>query len=251
MNGNVTVNQSKPYRALKSTSLSALIVENIEQRIMSGDLKTGERLPPERELAELYSVSRTAVREAMRALMEKGLVEILVGRGTFVVDSTSKVLRNSLSLVLRVEQKNRIANIVEIREMLEPEIAARAAQKAMPEHIAKMEAAIVRMDESIDDIDAFIVADQEFHQALAEATQNELIPTLIGPFMDLLQEQRWRVGLAVGGTARGQEHHKRIFRMVVDKDPEGAFQAMQMHLKQVRDDIGSLSHDDEYGLLQK
>jgi GntR family transcriptional repressor for pyruvate dehydrogenase complex len=251
MNGNVTVNQSKPYRALKSTSLSALIVENIEQRIMSGDLKTGERLPPERELAELYSVSRTAVREAMRALMEKGLVEILVGRGTFVVDSTSKVLRNSLSLVLRVEQKNRIANIVEIREMLEPEIAARAAQKATPEHIAKMEASIVRMDESIDDIDAFIVADQEFHQALAEATQNELIPTLIGPFMDLLQEQRWRVGLAVGGTARGQEHHKRILRMVVDKDPEGAFKAMKMHLKQVRDDIASLSQDDEYGLLQE
>lgn len=233
--------QSKKYSAVKSTSLSALIVKDIEARILRGELKTGDQLPPERELGELFGVSRTAVREATRALMEKGLVEIQVGRGTFVVDSTSKALRNSLSRVLQVGHKNHIANVVEIREMLEPGIAARAAQQATAQHIARMETAIRKMDENIENINAFIVADFEFHQAMAEATQNELIPTLIGPFIELLQEQRRQVGIVPGGPERGQIHHKSILQMIANRDSEGAFQAMKAHLKQVRDDIASAS----------
>ncbi len=234
---------SKSYQSIKSTRLSALIVEEIESRIFRGDLKPGDQLPPERELGELFGVSRTAVREATRALMEKGLVEVQVGRGTFVVDSTSKALRDSLDLVLRVGQKDRIANVVEIREMLEPEIAARAAQQATVDNIAKMQSAVEKMDASLEEIDAFIAADLEFHQALAEATQNELMPTLIGPFIDLLQEQRRRVGLIEGGPERGQYHHKFILAMIINRDSDGAFRAMQAHLKQVRDDVASTSSD--------
>lgn len=222
------------YQPIQSERLYERIVNQIERRIVAGDLKVGDQLPTERELAEQFAVSRTAVREAVKALQEKGLVEIRLGRGTFVTKGASGAVRHSLGLLLKVEHD--FASLAEVREILEPEIAALAATRITEENIAAMTEAVEIMDTALDDAEVFVEADLDFHLALAEATQNPLIPSLMDSIIDLLREQRKRTGSVKGGLARGQYHHKIILDAVVRRDPQAARQAMQNHLQQVRED---------------
>ena len=222
------------YQPIQSERLYEQIVYQIERRIVAGDLKVGDQLPAERELADQFAVSRTAVREAIKALREKGLVEIRLGRGTFVTRGATGAVRHSLGLLLKNE--NGFVNLAEVREILEPEIAALAATRVTEENIAAMAEAVAIMETALNNVDVFVEADLDFHLALAEATQNPIIPTLMDSIIDLLREQRKRTGNVEGGLARGQYHHKRILEAVIQHDPLAARQAMQDHLLQVRED---------------
>lgn len=230
------------YKHLQASRLYEQIISQIEANIEDGTLSAGDKLPPERELSEQFGVSRTVVREAVKALREKGLVRIYPGKGTFITDNTSEVMRESIGLMVKIDQDKGLANLMQIRAMLEPEIAALAAQMATPEDISEMEQAIQAMDEALDDADAFVEADQQFHHSLAQATQNELILRLINPIVELLREQRIRIfDAGTGGPQRGQQHHKRIFSAIVDRASDAARQAMIDHLEQVRADSDALS----------
>lgn len=224
------------YLPIQSERLYERIVSQIEQRIESGELQVGDQLPPERELAEQFAVSRTAVREAVKALRQKGLLEIRPGRGTFVTNGTSDTVRNSLGMLMKIGATKGSGNLVEVREILEPEIAALAATRITEEYIAAMQEAVKTMDTALDNVDVFVEADLDFHLALAEATQNPIIPILMDSIIDLLREQRKRTGLTKGGLQRGQSHHKKILDAVMHHKPEAARQAMHNHLKQVRKD---------------
>ncbi len=224
------------YKAIQTERLYEQIVQQIEQRFMSGELKVGDRLPPERELADQFGVSRTAVREAVKALRQKGLVEVLPGRGTFITNSASEVVRHSLGLLMKMAGSDGSLDLVEVREIIEPEIAALSAIRANGDHILIMREAIANMDAALQDPDKFIEADLDFHLELAEATQNVLIPTLIDSIVDLLREQRARIFRVAGGPQRGQVHHKRILDAIIQHDPAAAREAMRAHLQQVRED---------------
>jgi GntR family transcriptional regulator, transcriptional repressor for pyruvate dehydrogenase complex len=128
---------------------------------------------------------------------------------------------------------------VEVREILEPEIAALAATRADQDDLAAMREAIAVMDAARRDSDAFIEADLDFHLVLAEAAGNPLILTLIDSIVGLLREQRSRIFLVEGGPERGQYHHKRVMEAVEHRDPIGAREAMKAHLRQVREDSRS------------
>ena len=229
------------YQPIQSERLYERIVEQIERRIVAGELEVGDQLPAERELAEQFVVSRTAVREAIKTLREKGLVEIRLGRGTFVTNGATGAVRHSLGLLLKNE--NGFANLVEVREILEPEIAALAATRVLDEHIASMTEAVDVMETALDNENIFVEADLDFHLALAEATQNPIIPALMDSIIELLREQRKRTGSVEGGLARGQHHHKKILEAVIHKDAQAARQAMQAHLKQVREDSNVSTED--------
>lgn len=228
------VNPILMYQPIQSERLYERIVNQIEHRIAVGDLKVGDQLPTELELAKQFAVSRTAVREAVKALREKGLVEIRLGRGTFVTQGAEGAVRHSLGLLLKTEKG--LAHLAEVREILEPEIAALAATRISTENIAAMTEAIQTMDTALDNADVFAEADLDFHLALAEATQNPLIPSLMDSIIDLLREERKRTGAVEGGLARGQSHHKKILAAVICRDPGSARQAMRDHLQQVRED---------------
>lgn len=227
------------YEPIQTERLYKQIVEQIERRIAAGDLRVGDRLPPEPELAQQFGVSRTAVREAVKALCEKGLLEIRPGRGTFVINERPDVMRHTLSLLTKLDPIEGARSLVEVREILEPAIAALAAMRITDEYIAIMQEAVAKMDTALDDVDAFVEADLDFHLALAEATQNLIIPALIDTIIDLLREQRRNTGLVNGGLKRGQFHHKKILDAVIHRDPDAARIAMQRHLEQVREDSGA------------
>lgn len=224
------------YKTLQTSRLYEQIVEQIENSVLAGILKPGDQLPAERELANQFGVSRTAVREAVKALREKGLVEAYPGRGTFITNGTSQAVRQSFGLMLKMGGAESTLQLVEVREILEPEIAALAATRAQDRHIAGMSEAVATMEAAMNNPEGFIEADLDFHLLLAEATENPFVPVLIDSIVGLLREQRKRISLAPDGLAHGQARHRDILAAIERHDPDGAREAMRAHLRQVRDD---------------
>ena len=229
------------YSPIQSERLYERIASQIEQRIAAGELKPGDQLPSENELAKQFAVSRTAVREAIKALREQRMVEVRPGKGTFITKGVPDAMRHSLGLLMKFGPPNGSANLVEVREIFEPEIAALAATRITDEYINAMREAVESMDTALDDVDRFVEADLDFHLALAEATQNPIIPLLVDSIIDLLREERKRSGLVEGGLRRGQLHHKRILEAVIRGDAPAARKSMQDHLEQVRKDSKALT----------
>jgi GntR family transcriptional regulator, transcriptional repressor for pyruvate dehydrogenase complex len=232
---------AKPmYRAVKTSRLFEQIVQQVEESILSGQLKPGDQLPAERDLAQRFGVSRTAVREAVKALREKGLVEAYSGRGTFVTNGTSQAIRQSLDLMIRINQQEGSANLAELRQVLEPEIAGLAALRIEEQLLSTMREAVAVMERNLHDPGAYVEADLDFHLALAEAVGNPLILSLLDSIVGLLREQRSRIFEVDGGPERGQFHHKRILAAIERREPEAAREAMRAHLQQVLQDSSSL-----------
>jgi DNA-binding FadR family transcriptional regulator len=126
--------------------------------------------------------------------------------------------------------------LTEVREMMEPEIAALAAERADGEDLAAMRESFEVMEGAKKDPDAFIEADLDFHLALAEAAANPIILSLIDSIVGLLREQRMGIFQVEGGPERGQYHHKKILDAVEHRDAAGAREAMKAHMRQVRED---------------
>src|SRR5579864_4045159 len=138
--------------------------------------------------------------------------------------------------MVKIGQADGATQLVEVREILEPEIAALAAERAEEQHLAALREAVAIMDASLEDADAYIEADLDFHLALAEAAGNPIVLSLIDSIVGLLREQRLRTFHVKGGPERGQQHHKRILEAVELRDPQAARAAMHAHLQQVRED---------------
>lgn len=224
------------YKVVRTSRLYEQIVQQIEESVLNGKLKPGDQLPAERELAQQLGVSRTAVREAVKALREKGLVEAYSGRGTFVTDGTTQAARQSFDLMVKIGQQEGAPHLAELRLILEPGIAALAAVRVTEDDLAAMCEAVAVMDRAQDDPEAYIEADLDFHLALAETAANPLILSLIDSIVGLLREQRIKIFNVEGGPQRGQVHHKRILEAVERRDAEMARSAMRAHLEQVRED---------------
>ncbi len=224
------------YRTVKASRLYEQIVRQVEESIFEGRLKPGDQLPAERDLAQRFGVSRTAVREAVKALREKGLVEAYSGRGTFVTRPSAQAIRQSLDLMIRISQQEGSVHLAGLRQVLEPEIAALAASRIEEQLLSTMREAVAAMDRSLHDPEAYVEADLDFHLALAEAAGNPLILSLLDSIVGLLREQRSRIFKVDGGPERGQFHHKRILAAIERRDSVGARDAMRAHLEQVRED---------------
>lgn len=224
------------YESVHNLRLYEQIVKQITNLIREGTLNPGDQLPAERELAQQFGVSRTAVREAVKALRQKGLVAIHPGRGTYITDvfdTATGVVRDSLEMMVQTGLNTGLDDLLQVRLLLEPGIAALAAEKATEKEIETMQQLILKMDLAIHDQEAFVEADLEFHLQLAKASRNSLIPILIDPVIDLLREQRMRIFEVRGGAERGQFHHRKIFEAVKHRNPEAARLAMAAHLDQV------------------
>lgn len=241
-NGMLDSSTDKPvYRTVKTSRLYEQIVQQVEDSILKGQLKPGDQLPAERDLAQRFGVSRTAVREAVKILSEKGLVEAYSGRGTFVTNGSSQAIRQSLDLMIRINRQEGSANLAELRLVLEPGIAGLAAVRIEEPLMSTMREAVAVMERNLHDPDAYVEADLDFHLALAEAAGNPLILSLLDAIVVLLREERARIFNVDGGPERGQFHHKRILAAVEQHDAERSREAMRAHLNQVISDSSSLT----------
>jgi len=215
--------------------LSEQVASYIEGLVDSGQLQPGDRLPPERDLAETLHVGRGVIREAVKVLGTRGLVVVRPGLGTFVAEMGSDYITQHLGRFFRLSNQS-LSDLNELRQIIEVEIATLAASRAQPEEIAEMAAAIRKMDESGDSARNYVEADQAFHYALARGSHNELFPLLLEALSDYLEASRLMIFGVPGAPQRGQAWHRRIYQAIEQHDRSDARQAMREHVKQVAED---------------
>jgi GntR family transcriptional repressor for pyruvate dehydrogenase complex len=220
----------------RESTLSSRVARQMETMITANRLRPGDRLPPERELARQFGVSRTVVREAVSALTARSLLEVVPGSGTVIRSPSAQSVTQAMSLFLRAGQPQPdYAKVSEVRRVLEVEIAGLAAERRTEEDLRRMEATLREMAESVRTRDDFARVDIAFHSALAQATQNELFGLLLDSVADIMVQVR-HLGFAVpGATERTLRHHRAIFAQVERSDWEGARQAMREHLAEAED----------------
>jgi GntR family transcriptional regulator, transcriptional repressor for pyruvate dehydrogenase complex len=236
-----------PFDRLARIRLSEQLASRIESLILGSQLMPEDKLPSERELGEQFGVSRTAVREALKLLEERGLVEVRSGRGAFVVQPGLDSLTSALRVALQ-RQHCTLGHLDEARRCLEAYIAGLAARNALPADIARMEAAVEAMEENLERAQAFVEADFEFHAAVAAATQNPLLGILTYPLTVLTQKTRPIAFSALPASMRN-EHHKRLLERIRSRDILGAEQAVLQILDEWKQAVKSAGMERDPDLL--
>lgn len=211
------------------------VVQQIQGMILNGELKPRDRLPTESELATKFGVSRTVVREAVKALKEKELIQVVQGRGTFVTSPSANTVTGSFSLFLRMEHPSP-QELLEARRLLEIEIAGLAAERAQPENLEKLGEYLVKMEQSMGTPPEFVLPDRNFHRELAKAAHNVVLQTVIEPLLVFFGDTLEMVVHVPGSLQRAMEHHHCIYEKIKARDRAGAREAMSQHLEQVRQD---------------
>jgi len=214
---------------IKSTRIYEEIVRQIKTMIAEGRLKSGDQLPPERDLAEKFLVSRTSVREALRALESVGLIEIRPGEGTFVREISVEALVEPLALVL-LSQRAMIEELFEARRMLEPVIAGLAARRATKDEVQEMERILEAQAKEISGGNTGLAQDAAFHVAIGTAAHNRAITRIVHAVMDLLAQSREEAIGTPGRPTRSHEDHRRILAAIRAGDASGAERAMLDHV---------------------
>jgi GntR family transcriptional repressor for pyruvate dehydrogenase complex len=217
-------------------ALSFRAAKQIERLVASGQLKEGDRLPPERDLAEYLGVSRTVVREAIKLLKATGIVRAHVGVGTFVAKPSLDILGAPLSFFVGGDSKS-VEDLHQVREILEPAIAALAAQNATMDNVKALERAMDEMTESVSNPGRYVLADHTFHSTLAEATQNSVLQLLLHSVVELMHEARWLSLQSPGAAERANRFHRAVLEAVKRGDSAAARQEMVEHLAQARAEI--------------
>lgn len=212
------------------------IVDQIQAQVQSGQLSPGDRLPPERELAEQFGVSRTAVREAIKSLAEKGLVTVEVGRGTFVRALTSEHVVEAMSLLLG-DERGTLAALQVARELLEIPIARLAATHRTLGQIERLTQLLREMESTQHDPQRFIFADTDFHIELARATGNPVLEVLSQTIVALMRNQRILLTEFEQELPAALVSHRAILRAVTAQNARAAGVAMQEHLEHVSEVI--------------
>jgi GntR family transcriptional repressor for pyruvate dehydrogenase complex len=211
--------------------LSDKVAEMMLETILSNRLSVGDRLPSERELGEQFGVSRTVVREAVRALVAKGVIEVRSGSGLRVAAVDADSVRESMSLFLRGGDID-FEKVHEVRSLLEVHLAGLAAERATPEDMASLGEIHAQMVSEASDVESAARDDLEFHRRIALATHNELFLVLMDSIGSALIDIR-RSNLGSGSTPMTLSQHQAILDAIAAGDPAAARVAMAAHLEGV------------------
>lgn len=210
----------------REQTLTERAQQQFEELIVSGRLKAGDRLPSESQMGEMLGVSRTVVREAVRLLSARGLVEARSGSGVYVRELNSGMIRDPIDLLLRC-RAIRSEDIVEVRALIEVHLAGLAAQRASSGDIASMEASIAKLHNPRLSPPEYAEIDVEFHAGLALAAGNPLFG-ILSQSINAVMVDRIRFTFERNRRAREDtiQEHSRILDRVKARDPEGARKAM-------------------------
>jgi GntR family transcriptional regulator, transcriptional repressor for pyruvate dehydrogenase complex len=218
--------------AVRKKRLFEDVARQVQALIVDGALKPGDLLPPERQLAERFGVSRNSVRDAIRVLELTGLVVARHGEGNVVADvSTETLLAPIAQLLLR--KRELVAELLDVRKLLEPGLAARAAVHASDEQIATMENILSRQRAKALRGESTVEEDSEFHYVIALAARNGVVVKLLDMLMDLLRETRSRSLQVEGRLARSLAGHRRVLEAIKGRDPAAAERAVRRHLEEI------------------
>ncbi len=208
------------------------IVDQIRGLIKGGRLKHGDRLPPERELAEIFQVSRNSVREAIRSLEEKGIVTSRPGAGTYVTLGDEDYVVDQFASAIGRE-RDKLSEIFEFRRLVEPHIAYLAAQNAVATDLAELEDLLQKQAEEVNDRGRTVELDQSFHLALARASKSTILLRIVETLNDILEETRAE---SLQGEARSLgslQGHRTVLEAIKQRNSGLARRSMNDHLKDI------------------
>ena len=223
------------FDPLKKVTICDMVVQNIIEKIKSGELKVGDRLPSERELAESLQVSRISVREGIKILSSMGFLDVRVGDGTFVrkidVSKAMEPLTHSLYL-----ETSTLMELLESRKIIEVAIVGLAAARATKEDLEALESILNQMACSQDD-DGFRESDADFHIALAEIAHNVVLHRVIITVRDLLKASSKATYQVPGAIEKALQFHRDIYDAIAARDSDRARAVMLKHLEDVEGDL--------------
>lgn len=229
--------QMKELSHLKSKLLAEEVEEQIFQYIRKKNIKVGDKLPSEFELCRQYGVSRSTIREAVKALIGKGILEVRRGSGTYVI-GTIPIDEDPFGIRSMPDKEAIAMDLVEVRLMIEPTMAEMAALRASKEEIERLRTLCDSVERKIKNEENYIKDDIAFHCCIAECSQNKIVEQII-PIIDTA------VMMFVNIThkklmAETIQTHRAIVNAIAEGDSQGARLAMTMHLTYNRDMIKNI-----------
>lgn len=220
------------WEAIPRDRVYTKVAEQLQAHIVN-ELKPGDMLPPERELVQMFGVSRSSIRDAIRRLEAVGLLEPRQGIGTVVRDISADAMVAPVASVL-LQKRKVIDELLDVRMIIEPALARRAALHASAEQIAELAAVLNRQEEKVRQGELATEEDSNFHYTIALAANNSVMLKLVHVLMDSLRELRER-SLQVGGRqAKSLAAHRRILAAIERGDAAAAEAAMRGHLLEVQ-----------------
>ncbi|HEY6873522.1 MAG TPA: FadR/GntR family transcriptional regulator [Geobacteraceae bacterium] len=221
------------FKPIKPKKVSSQIADQIRSSILAGEFSPGDKLPPERELAEMFGVSRPSVREALNILASAGLVESYQGGGTVVKSLVETTTGSPLSELIKGEQE-RALDVIEVRKCMEAWTAYYAAQRALPDDLRRLDGIVADMERNLDGFKPSQDLDAHFHIVIAQATHNIVWLHLMQSIFDAMKEFQRSVWRAVYLTDEDHRnlfvHHREVLEAIRAKDPERARDVMLKHL---------------------
>ena len=206
-------------KVVKST-VPGQVIEQIKELLVKGELKRGDRLPPERQLADMLGVSRPSLREALRAL-----------EGIFVADGDSIMMNNLL--MLHLIKQYALEEMIEVRKVLETSNVRFAVLRARDEDLAALKEILEQSRGQIANKAAFIKSDYAFHQAIAVASGNSILATMLQTMRTMMSDFNSQLLTSQEGRQQVYAHHKKIVEAILNRDEKAAQDAMFLHLENV------------------
>jgi GntR family transcriptional repressor for pyruvate dehydrogenase complex len=225
---------------LTRNSLQEQVGLRIEEMITSGQLQVGDRLPSELEMARQFDVHRSTVREALRVLAQRGLIEMRVGSGSYVSQVSPSVVAETMETYF-VSSESSYEDVAILRTLLEPGTAALAALRAEPEDLQRLEDALSKMEMALTtgDLDSQIAADAEFHLALTAASHNKLLLAIFSGILYVLQRALKtgynRPGKLRRDTVEVLNNHRALYAAIKASDPVRAIEQMKLQMRSLSD----------------
>lgn len=211
------------------------IVAQIEGLLERGELKAGDQLPAERQLAEQLQVSRASVREALRSLELLGIVETRAGGGTFVRQAQPDDLTKPLTRV--ISRGHTLRDVIDVRGLIEPAIAERAAKNITAAELAELREILAAQEAKVARGESYVEEDTRFHEVIGSAARNELLVTVLGVIWDVLRSSREEWLQTEKRAHESLEAHRRILAALERHDPASARAAAAEHIRAVGEGI--------------
>lgn len=216
------------FRPVTSSKLYIQIYNQIREAILNGSYQVGEKLPSEKEFCEMFGVSRVPVREALSALELNGLVESVHGAGVFV--------RQLSTLDKEWSQEIDPQDIIQARQLMEPEMARTAARNISQEQRKELKEIMERFQREAEADNYFEETDRDFHMAVARATGNHLYVVMSEIVWKVMEQKMWNLILgrtvtSVENRKRNYKEHMQIASAICDREPERAYESMKAHME--------------------
>lgn len=224
------------FSRVSRNNLSEQIASSLEDMILSQKLKSGDRLPSEQQLADHFGTSRNMVREALKTLQERGLVEVKNGSGAYITQPDAQTLGNVVKRLVTVGAASE-HEVYEVRMALEVRACGLAAENASQENIVQLKELFDAMERSYQDSKLWAECDYAFHETIARSTGNVLFPEFIRPLLRTVHSISDSRPRNVAARLAGIRQHEVIVQAIEARDAYAARSAMSAHLQHFIDDI--------------